>query len=222
MKSLRYYYKKIVRPYGKSHFLSTYVGKKQAKILDVGCGNNSVRLVKRNCTDCYYIGVDVGDYNLAEELKKQMDEYHVVTAENFADKIREVGADMDVVISAHNIEHCNEPLKVLKNMIMSLKRGGHLYLAFPTENSVEFPHRDGTLNFYDDPTHIWCPKWNEIMKILAENNVQIDYACKNHTSFLLRTVGRFNERKSKYEKKVLRGTWEYYGFESIIWGTLRE
>ena len=46
MKSLRYYYKKIVRPYGKSHFLSTYVGKKQAKILDVGCGNNSVRLVK--------------------------------------------------------------------------------------------------------------------------------------------------------------------------------
>ena len=38
MKSLRYYYKKIVRPYGKCHFLSTYVGKKQAKILDVGCG----------------------------------------------------------------------------------------------------------------------------------------------------------------------------------------
>lgn len=222
MKSLRCCYKKIVRPYGKSHFLLMQVGKERVKILDVGCGNNSVKLVKRNCPNCYYIGIDVGDYNLDEELKMQMEEYHVVTAENFADKIGEFAASIDVVISAHNIEHCNEPLKVLKNMILSLKRGGHLYLAFPAENSIKFPKRDGTLNFYDDPTHIWCPKWDEIIKILKENDIHIDYACKNHTSFILRTVGKFNERRSKYEKRVLRGTWEYYGFESIIWGTLKE
>ena len=39
-------------------------------------------------------------------------------------------------------------------MCISLKKGGILYMAFPCEESITFPSREGTLNFYDDPTHV--------------------------------------------------------------------
>lgn len=222
MKSIRYYIKKVMRPYGKSHFLLSYVGKTHVAVLDVGCGNNSVSAVKRNCPNCYYIGIDVGDYNLDEESKSLMDEYHVVSAEDFAEEIGKYKESVDVVISSHNIEHCNEPQKVLENMILSLKNEGNIYLAFPSEKSVNFPSRKGALNFYDDKTHSWCPKWDDIMKTLKKNNIQITYACKNNRPLLLKIVGRMNEGKSKKENRILKRTWEYYGFESIIWGTLRK
>lgn len=78
------------------------------------------------------------------------------------------------------------------------------------------------MNFYDDTTHSWCPKWDEIINMLKEKQVKIDYACKNHRPFLPKMIGMLNEKRSKKQGKILRGTWEYYGFESIIWGSMEE
>lgn len=125
MKKVFIYFKQIIlHPYGKSHFLLTHASKPGVRILDVGCGNNSVRHIKRCCQECYYIGIDVGNYNLDRDSQSKMDEYYVVTPEEFGDKIRELQGSIDIVISSHNIEHCNEPYKVLKNMALSLKMGG--------------------------------------------------------------------------------------------------
>lgn len=98
-----------------------------------------------------------------------------------------------------------------------MNREGYLYLTFPSEESVNFPSRYGTLNFHDDPTHVWCPEWNKIIKYLAEHNINIKYACKNYSPIILRTIGRINEHRSNKKRKILMGTWAYYGFESIIW-----
>ncbi len=209
--------KQILAPRRKAGFLLAHAKEKANRILDIGCGNNSVNCVKSCCPDCYYIGIDVGDYNLGSNAKSLMDEYHVVSPEKFADKISDFKDSIDIVISAHNLEHCNEPWKVLENMILCLNDGGSLYLAFPSEESVHFPNREGTLNFYDDPTHIWCPEWNEILKFLVQHNIKVNYACKNYSPLILRTIGKFNEHKSNKKRKVLTGTWTYYGFESIIW-----
>lgn len=108
--------KQIIAPRRKAGFLLACTGKKAIRVLDVGCGNNSVTSVKSCCPDCYYIGIDVGDYNLDPNAKLQMDEYYVVSPEKFADKLRDFKNSIDVVISSHNLEHCDEPWNVLENM----------------------------------------------------------------------------------------------------------
>ena len=93
-----------------------------------------------------------------------------------------------------------------------------LYLAFPTENSVNFPSRDGTLNFYDDETHIFLPKYNDILTKLEENGVVVSYSCKEYHPFVLKLWGAIIEPLSKKKKKVYPGTWAFWGFETKIWG----
>lgn len=212
------YIKLLVHPHGKAHFLLSHHSAKVLYVLDVGCGNNSARYVKKHMPKCYYIGVDVGDYNIKENTKALMDEYYVVPPEKFADKIEEFKGCIDIVISSHNIEHCNEPMRVLDAMCAGLKGGGSLYMSFPSEASTSFPHRKGTLNFFDDSTHQWCPQWNDVIETLKTDNVQIQFASKKYRPFILKIIGYINESRSRKEARVLRGTWEYYGFESIIWG----
>ena len=38
-----------------------------------------------------------------------------------------------------------------------LKKGGIIYLVTPSEKSIDFPSREGTLNYYDDKTHKYKP-----------------------------------------------------------------
>lgn len=147
MRKIQYYYRGIIKPHWKNHFLQVHIGKKHLRILDVGCGNDSVSSIKKICPNCYYIGVDIGDYNLGKDTKSKMDEYHIVSPENFANKLEEFIGSIDVVISSHNIEHCNEPYQVLKNMVLDLKPGGSIYLSFPSEASVTFPNRGGYFKF---------------------------------------------------------------------------
>lgn len=212
-----------LRPHGKESFLlkmySKHIRSKQyPRLLDVGCGNNSVRSVRHYLPDCYYIGIDIGDYNLRPELKELMNEYHVVSSQEFPDKIFQLKDSVDIVISSHNIEHCDEPEKVLKAMAAALKHNGEMYMSFPCEESVNFPHRYGTLNFYDDETHQKLPEWNKILAALKEYDVDIVYKNKNYKPFLDSIQGKINEKKSIKEQRILGGTWAYWGFESIIWG----
>ena len=58
-------------------------------------------------------------------------------------------------------------------MCISLKQDGILYMAFPCEESVTFPSREGTLNFYDDPTHINIPIFDDILDQIKSNNLEI-------------------------------------------------
>jgi SAM-dependent methyltransferase len=122
---------KIIFPKSKWDFLlqckKRYNNRNQ-KLLDVGCGNNSVYKVKRFNPNCYYIGLDVGDYNVKSQYKSMMDRYIVTSPEKFADEIENLDK-VDVIISSHNIEHCIEPDKVCENMFNKLNVWGvHLYV----------------------------------------------------------------------------------------------
>lgn len=217
---------RLWRPHGLEAFLlGMYAGYRcrggKIRLLDVGCGNDSVERIKRYCPGCYYIGIDIGDYNLRPGLKGSMEEYHVVNPQEFAEKILEFQSSIDVVVSNHNLEHCNEPGQALRNMISCLRSGGGIFLAFPSEESANFPHRGGTLNFYDDETHQYVPDWDQILLFLEANDMKIRFKSKNYRPFLDRIKGKWNEKESIKRNKVLAGTWAYWGFESIIWGIKR-
>ena len=190
---------------------------KNAFVLDVGCGNESVYYVKTLRRDCFYTGIDVSDYNQSKASKSLMDEYTITSAEKFNDEIGKFEEKFDAVISHHNLEHCYDMENNLFFLIRSLKKGGRLFLKFPCEESISFPSRKGTLNFFDDPTHTtFPPEYSRILYLLNMHGVKIEYCVKRSRPLILAFVGMLLEPLSKHLDKVFPCTWEYYGFETVI------
>lgn len=191
---------------------------RNGRLLDVGCGNNSPMRFKAQRPDLWYIGLDVGDYNQTSP-HDYADEYVLEAPERFAAAIARFESQLDAVVSAHNIEHCYDPDGVLDAMLRALKPGGRIYLSFPCEESVSFPKRSGTLNFYDDPTHRGVPQWEKIVARINAAGLRVEFAAKRYRPLPSRLIGFLLEPFSASRKVVMPGTWELYGFESVIWAT---
>lgn len=188
-------------------------------LLDVGCGSNSPYLVKSLFPDCTYTGIDVSDYG--QTKPNLADHYVLVESSRFPEGILALGAKFDAVTSSHNLEHCDDRDATLDAMMAVLKKGGRLYLSFPSEASVTFPSRSGCLNYYDDPTHKSTPPdVYAIIELLSRKGFSILYSAKRYQSPVFWTLGLVSEPMSRRRGRM-RGTWEYYGFESIIWAEKR-
>jgi hypothetical protein len=102
-----------------------------------------------------------------------------------------------------------------------IKRDGKLFLSFPTTKSINFPHRKGTLNYFDDATHQYNPPdFDEIIQKLKENNFEIIFQSASYKPIIHYLAGLILEPLSKLTKRILfsgYATWSYWGFESIIW-----
>ena len=209
---------KIYHPKGKWAFVAA-IGT-NAKILDVGCGNHSVRIIKSLSPSCIYTGIDIDDYNLTSSDKRLMNRYIITKPEVFSAEISQHINEFDAVISSHNLEHVNDRNGTLLAMLQSLKNGGKLYLSFPSEATVNFPSRQGTLNYLDDSSHQGSPpNFEEVINLLTQYNFDIHFAKPRYRPLLLLCVGFFLEPLSRLRGKTMIGTWALYGFESVIHAT---
>lgn len=205
----------ILKPNGKVAFVKS--SPRYAQILDVGCGNDAVINIKKLLPDCHYTGLDVGDYNQGSFSKLLIDKYIIVAPDIFAEAISSLGPIFDSIISSHNLEHCDDRDSTLSSMMFALKPGGRLYMSFPSSRSIYFPKRKGTLNYYDDLTHQGQPpNYDSIISSLQKNNFVIEFATRHYQPLVMRLLGLILEPLSALQKRVLKGTWEFYGFESII------
>lgn len=188
-------------------------------MLDVGCGNASASYIKSLRPDVHYVGIDVGDYHQTPDSKSMMDEYIVSDPKKFADTIISLGARFDAVISNHNLEHCDDQSSTLRAMGTVLKDRGELYLAFPSEASVRFPRRAGTLNFYDDDTHQAVPSWTSIIQALGDQGLAVKFSRRRYRPLILFVLGALLEPWSAKKRQIDRwgASWAFWGFESVIW-----
>jgi SAM-dependent methyltransferase len=205
-----------LRRRGKQAFLKSLPP--GARVLDVGCGNNSPRDAKVLRPDIVYAGLDVGDYNQQDSLR-YADAYTVVAPADFAAAISAHAGTMDAVVSSHNLEHCDDPAGVLRAMAGALRPRGQLFLAFPCEASVGFPSRLGCLNFHDDGSHQTVPRWDTVVQTLSGNGIEVVYAARRYRPLLLATAGLLLEPLARWRGRNMPAgtTWALYGFESIIW-----
>jgi SAM-dependent methyltransferase len=205
-----------LRPRGKLAFLKSLPP--GASVLDVGCGNNSPRDAKVLRPDLVYTGLDVGDYNQRDSTR-YADAYILVPPAEFANAISAHAGRMDAVVSSHNLEHCDDPAAVLSAMAAALRPGGRLFLAFPCEESVRFPRRRGTLNFFDDGTHKTVPRWEPVLNTLRVQGLTLVYASRRYRPKLLATLGLALEPLGWLLGRNMPAgaTWALYGFESVIW-----
>jgi SAM-dependent methyltransferase len=188
-----------------------------ASVLDVGCGNESASEIMNHGGDLRLSGIDVGDYCITPADKALMD-YRLCPPAAFAEGILAFGTAFDLVLSAHNLEHCDDPDKVLGAMCTVVRPGGRLFLSFPSEASVDLPSRGGCLNFHDDPTHQTLPGFDRIVAELRARGFTVDLAVRrNRGNFRIGwCIGAVQEPWSRLSGRVQTYTWQFWGFESVI------
>lgn len=210
---LKYEVRALLQPRGKYAFLQQIP--QHATVCDVGCGNNSVAKIKALRPDIRYIGIDIQAYRMTSASDNLADQLIIADPFKFDEAIAGVGP-VDAIISAHNLEHCFKRMPVLDAMVDVLRPGGQLYLSFPNPASVRFPQRAGCLNFYDDNTHTTPVTIGEVLARFSKR-MRVTFVAGAYRPRLMAAIGMATEPLSRLRRRVMVGTWEYYGFETIFW-----
>jgi SAM-dependent methyltransferase len=207
----------------KFRFVRGKLASPSPRILDIGCGNGSPTVTKRWFPGCHYAGADIQRYRLSDADVAAMDEFFQVGTDGSGyDKIPE--ASYDFVILNHVVEHMAAPAPIVAALCRKLKPGGYIWIAFPSERSLTLPHSvDETLNFYDDPTHVYLPKVPEIADILLVNGVNVLHKGRSREGFWTTVADGFKLCKRLVKKFFTgkfsgRGMWYLLGFEDHAFG----
>lgn len=196
------------------------------RILDIGCGNGSPTLTKKWFPGCHYSGADIQRYNLSDSDTAAMDEFYSVGADGSGyDAIPD--AAYDLVILNHVLEHMATPAPILRQLCRKLKPSGYIWIAFPSQRSLSLPHSvDETLNFCDDPTHVYLPDVREVSNVLLKNGVSVVHAGRSREGFLTSIADCFKLAKRSLVRAFTgrfsgRGLWYVLGFEDHVLGQRR-
>ena len=111
------------------------MSKEDCKILDIGCGKNSIFLKSVKPNSSIY-GVDVSFFEQTNESKALYENLIICDSKDFAQSIQNIDKDFDIIISNHNIEHCEDPQSTFSAMVDKAKVGGILFFATPSLKSV--------------------------------------------------------------------------------------
>ncbi|MEK9726950.1 MAG: class I SAM-dependent methyltransferase [Candidatus Margulisiibacteriota bacterium] len=188
-------------------------------ILDIGCGNQSPSVTKKYFPNCIYHGVDREIYNNSSDDITLIDKYYELDLEvNDLDEIPD--NYYDLIFMAHVIEHIDNGLDVVDRLSKKLKQGGHLYIEYPSLNSLRLPSADGSLHFCDDSTH------KKLYSMLDLSNRLMGSGCsiivgKTRRSFLrilLSPIGLFFNLfyflfKGRIHSMLM---WDLFGFAEFI------
>jgi len=148
-------------------------GRRPFRLLDVGAGHHSALAAKRWFPNCHYAGIDRDrHYHNDERDFAAMDQFFELdlTRLEFAGI---PDASYDVLLFAHVIEHLTNGDEVLRALVPKLRPGGFVYVEFPGPQSLHFPSKRGTLNFYDDDTHVRVFDAKEVAGILRGCGLRI-------------------------------------------------
>lgn len=142
-------------------------------LLDVGAGSHSASLTKQWFPFCNYYGIDrTREYDNDENDFTAMTGFYEMdlTKLNFS-----VIPDdyFDILMMTHVIEHLANGDQVILRLLTKLKKGGIIYIEYPSARSTRFPNKKGTLNFYDDPTHCRIYSIAEINSLLSQSGFSI-------------------------------------------------
>lgn len=189
------------------------------KILDIGCGLHSPKETKLYFPHSEYHGVDRcftknhqdpdADYTYSFDLDDE-------SIDTLPDEY------FDLIFMAHVLEHLQHPVTTLIRICRKLKKGGTIYIEFPSFRSMGLPSREGTLQFCDDATHIHLPNPFEIINVLLRENIRILKAKTRRDPIRIMASPLFLMknliRKIRGKKAKSKGLWDIWGFAFFIHG----
>lgn len=154
-----------------SAFYKEFQGK-EFSLLDVGCGNHVVQIFKKWFPQVRYYGIDREVYHNSPEDFARMEAFYELDLEK--SDLREIPDEsFDFINMAHVLEHLHRGFDVLDKLLPKLKRGGRIYIEFPSERSLHMPSARGTLHFSDDTTHVYVHSVREVSNFLMQRGLRI-------------------------------------------------
>ena len=128
----------------------------------------------------------------------------------------------DFIILHHVVEHMPAPGPILAVICSKLKPGGCIWIAFPSLRSLSLPSAEGTLQFCDDPTHVYVPDIREVSNILLTNGVKVLHAGRSR-SFVREMIGAIVLPWALLKRLLTgklspKGLWYILGFEDHVFG----
>lgn len=171
LKTLRYWFN---RPFYLDKVIG-YLPAKDVSVLDVGCGTHSASIIKKFLPHAKYYGLDKDtSYLISEKDLSLMEKFYEIDLNNTEALTQIPGNFFDIVFMNHVLEHIPNGEDVILNILPKVKTGGKVYIEFPSLHSDKLPSiGKGTLNFYDDPTHIRIYNYKDVSSLLNKNGFEI-------------------------------------------------
>ncbi len=199
-------------------FLNKSFGNKSFKLLDVGVGNHSASKTVSLFPACEYYGLDLNkDYNNSEADFKVMKCFYEMdlTKLDFQSLPNEY---FDGIWIVHVIEHLFNGDKVIEKLVEKLKVGGYMYVEYPGIKSTKLPSMYGTLNFYDDLSHVRIYSVKELTVLFEKNGCQVlKGAVRKNLYFILATPLRILGHWIRRKKLIGNFFWDILGFAEFIY-----
>jgi SAM-dependent methyltransferase len=198
-----------------SYCIKIFKGK-PIQYLDIGCGNKSYEYTRRILPNVKYFGLDL---TINEEDKsglKSGDELIEMDLNtDSGDRIPDSFFDYGQM--THVIEHLNNGEQVLDMLLKKIKPGGHFYLEYPWYGSVNFPSKQGTLNFFDDPTHVRVYDIVTLINIFIKNGFVVKKAGRRRAfKRIVLFPALYLYYKITAKPNIAGIFWDLYGFPEFI------
>ena len=201
----------------KYRFLNKLFKKGEFVLLDIGAGNHSASKTKKWFPNCEYHGLDLNkNYNNDENDFKLMQSFYELNLEELnLDSVP--NANFDFIMMAHVIEHLKNGDQVLVKLLAKLKPGGYLYVEYPGIKSTQLPRMKGTLNFFDDDTHVRVYSLTELYNLFLNNNTEIiNGGTRRYIPNILMMPFKVIHNLIKYGKILPSIFWDFFGFAEFI------
>ena len=201
----------------KFAFTQRHVGNDVFHLLDIGAGNHSASLTKKLFPNCKYYGLDLDKHynNNKDDFRCMEAFYEMNLDEQQFDSIP--NNHFDVLLLNHVIEHLQDGEAVIKGLIPKLKKGGMIYVEYPGFRSTQLPRMEGTLNFFDDDTHVHIHSTRSIMNVLMKCNMQIIAGgTRRHLLNILMMPLKIPYTLLRYRKIVPSIFWDALGFAEYV------
>lgn len=201
----------------KYRFLNKLFKQGEFVLLDIGAGNHSASKTKKWFPNCEYHGLDLNkNYNNDENDFKLMQSFYELNLEDLnLDSVP--NAHFDFIMMAHVIEHLKNGDQVLVKLLAKLKPGGYLYVEYPGIRSTRLPRMKGTLNFFDDETHVRVYSLTELYNLFLKNNTEIiKGGTRRYMPNILMMPLKVIHNLIKYGKILPSIFWDFFGFAEFI------
>ncbi|MBL0054626.1 MAG: class I SAM-dependent methyltransferase [Chitinophagaceae bacterium] len=199
-------------------YLKKAVGDRPFRLLDIGAGNRSASKTKKVFPRCEYHGVDLErDYNNSEADFSAMTAFYEMdlTKLDFSPIPND---HFDVIHMVHVIEHLYNGDEVIKGLLPKLKKGGYLYIEYPGQKSTRLPSMYGTLNFYDDKTHVRVYSVKEISALLTGQGCEVlKGGMRRNIWFIMAMPFRILGSWLRGKKLNANIFWDLLGFAEFVW-----
>ena len=125
----------------------------------------------------------------------------------------------DFIRMTHVIEHLQNGDKVIAGLLPKLRKGGYIYIEYPGMKSTHLPSMEGTLNFYDDKTHIRIYSVREIRELLEAKGITVIAAgTRRNAAYLIAMPFRIVYHFFSGKKLIGNIFWDLLGFAEFALG----